>query len=98
MDVTLHVYDLSMGMARTMSPALLGRTIDLIPHTGIVLQGIEYFFGGGIQQMPTQQVPLTMGLQPVERLRLGTTTKTIAEFRAFLHSIRDRFTMATYDL
>ena len=34
-----QVYDLSMGMARAMSPMLLGRTIDLIPHTGVVCEG-----------------------------------------------------------
>ena len=31
------------------SPALLGRQIDDIWHTGIVVHGQEYYFGGGIQ-------------------------------------------------
>ena len=48
-QVTLHLYDLSQGMARAMSPALLGRQIDGVWHTGIVVHGQEYYFGGGIQ-------------------------------------------------
>ena len=74
MEVTLHVYDLSMGMARQLSTALLGTTIEFIPHTGIVLSGIEYFFGGGIQAMPIAQVPLTFGLNPLDRVRLGSVS------------------------
>jgi len=45
----LHLYDLSMGMARSLSAAIVGTQIDLIPHTGIVVYGNEYFYGGGIQ-------------------------------------------------
>ena len=59
--VSLHVYDLSMGMAATMSQQILGRQIDYVPHTGIVLGAgtagaREYFFGGGIQALPPHQV------------------------------------------
>ncbi len=46
--VDLYLYDLSNGMARTMSPLLLGKQIDAIYHSGLVVYGIEYFFGGGI--------------------------------------------------
>lgn len=31
-----------------MSPMFLGKQIDGIWHTGIVIYGIEYYFGGGI--------------------------------------------------
>lgn len=41
--VTLHVYDLSQGMARQLSPAFLGRQIDGIWHTGIEVYGREYY-------------------------------------------------------
>jgi hypothetical protein len=46
--VDLYLYDLSNGMARTMSPLLLGKQIDAIYHSGLVVYGIEYYFGGGI--------------------------------------------------
>ena len=38
-EVVLHVYDLSMGMAKQMSPMLLGRQIEMIPHTGVHVHG-----------------------------------------------------------
>ena len=36
-SVTLRVYDLSRGMARQMSPALLGKQIEGIWHTGVLV-------------------------------------------------------------
>ncbi|KAK8737113.1 hypothetical protein OTU49_004804 [Cherax quadricarinatus] len=46
-QVELFVYDLSRGLAKTMSPALLGKQIEGIWHTGVVAYGREYFFGSG---------------------------------------------------
>ena len=101
--VSLHVYDLSMGMAATMSQQILGRQIDYVPHTGIVLGAgtagaREYFFGGGIQALPPHQVVQAFGLSPVQVIPLGTTAKTEAEFRAWIGSVRHQFTEQTYDL
>ena len=42
MDVELYVYDLSRGLARTMSASLLGVQIDAVYHTSIVIEGVEY--------------------------------------------------------
>ena len=46
--VQLYVYDLSQGMASSMSMAMIGKQIDGIWHTGLVVYGKEYFYGGGI--------------------------------------------------
>ena len=35
-QVKLHVYDLSQGMARTLSLQFIGVQLDIVPHTGIV--------------------------------------------------------------
>lgn len=51
--VLLYIYDLSSGLASMMSPALLGRHIEGIWHTSIVIYGREYFYGShGIQSVP----------------------------------------------
>lgn len=96
--VQLAVYDLSNGMAQQLSQAILGQRIDGIWHTGILVYGREYFFGGGIQSLPIGSFTTFNGLRPVETVDLGETTKSQAEFEQFLRSIRHRFTQATYDL
>jgi len=96
--VELAVYDLSRGMAAVMSPQILGQRIDGIWHTGVLVFGFEYFFGGGIQVAPNgvfanqNQMPVT------QILRIGETNKTRSDLDTFLNSIRHRFTAATYDL
>jgi len=45
--VQLYVYDMTRGMARVLSPQLIGMQLDGIWHTGVVVYGKEYFFGGG---------------------------------------------------
>ena len=62
--VEVHVYDLSNGLARVMSQSVVGKQVDIIPHTGVVVdwggsKRIEYFFGGGICVTPAgQSVPM----------------------------------------
>ncbi|XP_002741232.1 uncharacterized protein LOC100372444 [Saccoglossus kowalevskii] len=45
--VKLFIYDISKGMARAMSQGFLGKHIEGIWHTAIVIFGREYFYGGG---------------------------------------------------
>eukprot|EP00762_Andalucia_godoyi_P005779 ANDGO_06904.mRNA.1 DeSI-like protein At4g17486 len=93
--VTLHVYDLSRGMARQLSPMLLGKYIDGIWHTGIVVYGTEYFYGQGIQQGYPANTPFGA---PHEVIELGETTKEQGEFLAYLQQLSSRFNMYTYHL
>lgn len=44
--VQLYIYDLSAGAAALMSGMLLGRHIEGIWHTAVVVHGHEYFYGG----------------------------------------------------
>ena len=95
--VAVHVYDLSKGVARAMSMSIVGKQVDIIPHTGVVCFGQEYFFGGGICVAPVgqgsaSQAPLC------EVIELGETTKTAAELQAWLTAASPRFTTNTYDL
>lgn len=93
--VVLYVYDLSRGMAAALSPSLLGQRIDGIWHTGLVVFGHEYYYGGGVQYaLPAQ----TMAGVPQYRLLLGRTARTQAQFHAFLRSIEHRFRPESYSL
>lgn len=94
-EVVLHLYDLSQGLARQLSQPLLGFPLEGIWHSGIVVDGKEYFFGGGIFCDPAGRTPYGV---PEKRIVLGRTKKTLVEFEQFLDSIRPRFRMQDYDL
>jgi hypothetical protein len=96
--VKLRVYDLSLGMAKTMSLQLVGEQFDLIPHTGVEVYGVEFFFGGGVQQLSPATVEATFGMKPVEVLELGTTEMPRTVFDEFLQEISPRFSSSTYNL
>nr|XP_020443543.1 desumoylating isopeptidase 1-like [Monopterus albus] len=44
--VKLYIYDISRGMARQLSPLMLGKQLDGIWHTGVVVHGKEHYFVG----------------------------------------------------
>ena len=46
--VTLYMYDITGGMAKALSMSFLGKQIDAVYHTSVVVYGTEYYFGGGI--------------------------------------------------
>jgi len=96
--VILHVYDLSMGLAKSMSSSLIGKQIDGIWHTGVVVYGLEYFYGGGVQRLPPNQVVQNFGLTPVDTIELGETEMEQEDFHQFLETIQSRYTAETYDL
>jgi hypothetical protein len=93
--VVLHLYDLSQGMARTMSMAMIGKQLDGIWHSGIAVFGVEYFYGGGICAAPAGRAIPHLSYQEIT---LGATTKTQVELEGFLQTINHRFTQATYSL
>lgn len=68
----------SMGMARQLSMGFLGRQIEGIWHTGIVVYSREYFFGGGIQNLPHSSFVAAYGIQPTRMIELGNTVMTSA--------------------
>ena len=96
--VQLVVYDLSRGMATTMSQQILGQQIDGIWHTGILVFGVEYFFGGGIQAQPEGIFARQHQMPPVRMHDLGSTSKQKSELQTFLMSIHNQFNASTYNL
>lgn len=93
--VQLHVYDLSQGLAKQLSAAFLGKTIEGIWHTGVVAYGTEYYFGGGIQRNPVGSSPYGTPLRVVQ---LGFTEVPQELLEAFLEEISPRYTPSTYKL
>ncbi|KAG6540796.1 hypothetical protein Mapa_017820 [Marchantia paleacea] len=93
--VVLNVYDLSQGLARQLSSSLLGKVIDGIWHTGVVVYGFEYYFGGGIQMTPVGQTPYGKPLRVIE---LGYTQIPKEVFEDYLREISPRYTQATYNV
>ncbi|KAJ1620982.1 PPPDE putative peptidase domain-containing protein [Pavlovales sp. CCMP2436] len=67
--VVLRVYDLTRGMASK----IIGRPVEGIWHSGVVVFGREIFFGSGIQQCSMHAFPAMYGMQPTRSIDLGPT-------------------------
>eukprot|EP00262_Sarcandra_glabra_P011173 TRINITY_DN26908_c0_g1_i1.p1 TRINITY_DN26908_c0_g1~~TRINITY_DN26908_c0_g1_i1.p1 ORF type:complete len:289 (-),score=48.53 TRINITY_DN26908_c0_g1_i1:86-952(-) len=93
--VSLHVYDLSQGLAHQLSTTFLGKAIEGIWHTGVVVYGNEYYFGGGIQHSPVGTTPYGSPLKVVD---LGFTYVPKELFEEYLQEISPRYTAETYSL
>nr|CAD1836143.1 unnamed protein product [Ananas comosus var. bracteatus] len=93
--VKLNVYDLSQGLARQLSTTFLGKAIEAIWHTGVVVYGTEYYFGAGIQQDPAGRTPYGT---PVQVVDLGVTHVPKEVFEDYLQEISGRYTPETYNL
>mmetsp|Transcript_74081 Transcript_74081/g.130975 ORF Transcript_74081/g.130975 Transcript_74081/m.130975 type:complete len:673 (-) Transcript_74081:115-2133(-) len=94
--VSLALYDLSDGLAKTLSPYLLGKTLDGLWHSSIIVFGIEYFFGGDVCRcLPGQ----TKFGKPTKMISLGNTLRTPTELQSFLdRRTRSDFTRQSYDV
>ncbi|KAJ5690438.1 hypothetical protein N7462_004830 [Penicillium macrosclerotiorum] len=95
MDVELYVYDLSKGLARVYSQPLTGTQIDAIYHTSLVLGGVEYYFGQGIQ---TASPGSTHHGQPMEKVHMGKTELPNDVIEEYLGSLGSIYTPESYDL
>jgi len=100
--VELAIYDLTGGMARQMAAPLAGlldgKSVDMVPHTGVRVFGQEIVYAGGVLSQSIAQVEAGMDRKPNKIERLGTTTKTEAEIQAFLRSVSGQWTASNYDL
>ena len=88
-------------MARNLSAQFLGpnHALEMIPHTGLLCFGKEYFFGGGIQAVDPLHFRRTRGIQPCQIQSLGVTHISQSEFEAWCQSTgKCKFNMNSYDL
>ncbi|XP_038887396.1 desumoylating isopeptidase 1 [Benincasa hispida] len=93
--VVLNLYDLSCGLARQFSKPLLGKPIEGIWHTGIVVYDNEYYFGGGIYHSHSGNTPFGT---PIGVIDLGITHIPKDVFESYLIEISPRYTAETYSL
>lgn len=93
--VQLYVYDLSNGLARSLSRQLTGRQFDAIYHTSIVVYSREWYFGQGIfDETPGR----THFGQPIQKHDLGQTSIDPNTFQEILTDLRERYRADTYHL
>ncbi|KAF1837811.1 DUF862-domain-containing protein [Decorospora gaudefroyi] len=78
-----------------MSHQFLGTQIDAVYHTSIVLDGIEYYFGSGVQ---TCRAGATHHGRPMETIKLGQTALPIEIVLEYLESLKEIYTAESYDL
>ncbi|KAI3742034.1 hypothetical protein L1987_59713 [Smallanthus sonchifolius] len=93
--VSLHVYDLSHGLARQISGSFMGKPIEGIWHNGVVVYGNEYYFGGGIQLTPVGTAPYG---RPLQMIDLGVTKVQKDAFESYLKEISPHYTQETYNI
>lgn len=94
-EVFLRIYDLSNGMAKLISPQLLGFQIDGVWHTSIEIFGNEYYFHNGLN---VQKVGATPFRKCVERMSLGFTDCTHTSLVEFLECGKGSWGPESYDL
>eukprot|EP00931_Biecheleriopsis_adriatica_P065417 TRINITY_DN39946_c0_g1_i1.p1 TRINITY_DN39946_c0_g1~~TRINITY_DN39946_c0_g1_i1.p1 ORF type:complete len:764 (-),score=126.78 TRINITY_DN39946_c0_g1_i1:78-2369(-) len=94
--VSLALYDLSDGLARRITPYILGTQMDGLWHTSIIAFGIEYFFGGDIcRSIPGQ----TKFGKATKVLPLGITLCTATDLESFLaRGLKADFNRDSYDV
>ncbi|PWN29054.1 DUF862-domain-containing protein [Jaminaea rosea] len=96
--VELYCYDLSGGLARQLSAALLGgHHMEAVWHTSIVAHGQEVFFGGGEGISITAPGRSHHG-NPVQVTQLGQTEIDKETFQMLIDDLRERFTASSYNL
>lgn len=75
-EVWLYQYDISGGLASWAAPVALMQPVEGIWHTGIVVFGREYWYGGQCFESKPEMTPFGT---PMKRIRLGATLCTRSE-------------------
>lgn len=96
-EVRLYVYDMTKGLASSLSQMVLGKHIDGIWHTGIIAYGREYFYGGaGIESCRPGGTVLG---QPDRIVKLGTTEVPYSLFLEYVFGLGESsYRPGSYDL
>ena len=93
--VTIFQYDLTNGMAKTMGPMLIGRSVEGVWHTSVCVYDTEYYYGGGICIGKPKRTPYGY---PVKEIDFGYTEKKKEELEIYLKEIDGKYNMGTYNI
>jgi thiol-disulfide isomerase/thioredoxin len=74
---------------------MLSLLLDAVYHTSIVIEGIEYFYGAGVQ---TTYAGSTHHGRPMETIKLGRTDLPMEIVLEYLDSLKQIYTTEAYDL
>jgi hypothetical protein len=95
-DVVLHIYDLSGGLAANFAPVLIGESLEGVWHSGVVAFGREYFFNKWMRHDVPGKTPWG---EPTKRVTIGSTWCTKDEFTLYLvEHVNTVFTEESYDV
>lgn len=96
-EVELAMYDISNGMAKYVPAALLsGHKFEYIYHTGVVVFGKEFWYGGGVFASEPGTTPFG---SPVKVKKLGFTLRTKSELLKYVTDhLRWQYNYANYDV
>lgn len=85
-EVQVYVYELTRGLAKSMSRVFLGKQLEGIWHTGIVVYGQEFYFGGGEGIRCCSPGGTILG-EPTEKHSLGYTQIPYEMFWEYLRDL-----------
>jgi len=94
-QVTMLIYDISNGMARQFGQQFLGKKLDGVWHTSIVVYNKEYFYGGGICTAKPRQTPFG---RPYREQNLGNTEIPEEILNDYLKDLQKMFQPHNYNL
>lgn len=96
--VKLYIYDLSNGLARALSPSLLGIQLDGVWHTSIVVHDTELFFSASAPGIHKTVPGGSHHGTPLIVEDLGNTCLPPAVVKEFLGDLGERYKGEDYDL
>ena len=76
-----------------MSRNFLGIHIDAVYHTALIFDGIEYFFGAGVQ---TSYAGATHHGRPMEIIPMGRTELPLEIILEYLESLKEIYTVEVH--
>lgn len=94
-EVFLRIYDVTQGLAKVVSPQLLGFQIDGVWHTSIEIFENEYYFQNFLSVQRAGTTPFN---HYTERISLGHTDCTQHELMEFFEASKDMWGPENYNI